>query len=136
MSTVPSPANAPSRPVFRSGQYDVLYRAAATPFSSIAPSATWPSPSLLASGTELARTTRAWSLATAASADVCGPVRSGQPVPARHHAANDRSATWNPCACVMSSCSDGVSGSTAPSSTSARTRRGNSCAYHVPRYVP
>jgi hypothetical protein len=63
------------------------------PFSSIAPSATCPSPSWLASGVALARVMSACVLVTPAPVD-----GSGQGAEARHHAANDRNATWNPSA--------------------------------------
>ena len=66
---MPSPSNALASPALRSGQVDLLYSAAATPFSSRAPSATWPVPSRLASGTELARTIMARSLAAAVCTD-------------------------------------------------------------------
>jgi hypothetical protein len=97
-------------------------------------SATCRSPRWLASGTELARAIRAWTWAAAAATEL--PGRNGQPPDARHQAANDPNATWKPCACAIVACSEDVSGSTAPSRTSARTRCGNNCAYHAPRYVP
>ena len=46
---------------------------------------------------------------------------------------NARSATSNPCACTAFMLSPLLAGSIAPSSTSARTRVGNSRAYQVPR---
>ena len=78
------------------GQYDRLYSAAATPFSSMAPSATWPLPSWLDSGAELARVIRPCSFASAAATGPPWP--SGQSAEARHHDANAPNATWNPAA--------------------------------------
>ena len=91
---MPSPPNALARAVRRAGHSDLLYSASATPDRSIAPSATCPSPSRFVSGTELARAISPSALAAAPATEPLDP--SGQPGEARHQAANDPNAPWNP----------------------------------------
>ena len=88
----------------------------------------------LCSGLAAARLSIDWTRAMAAV--TVSPWGNGQPDRRRQSATNDRNATWNPCAWTAFMASEDSPGSTAPSSTSARTWLGNSCAYQVPRYVP
>src|SRR5207249_2948489 len=112
---------------------DVLYSAAATPFSRSAESPGCPA-IWVRSGLRAAWSSMAWTRPVAAATD--SPRGNGQADRRRQSARNDGRATWNPRAWVRFMLNPGSPGFTAPSRTRARTWAGNSWAYQVPRKVP